>query len=226
MTNSTPARLPAEIEAIATRIFLLLDSDARQNESMPALVRALIEDGPDCDQLPNATGEFGRSPSNPIPVNGPLGEVVYLSRLTTETGAPVMFHRVGADADGPLVVDVYEVQAIDGSVRERLFLSMYHPRKTKRPPQGYRLADTIDGRNPIWGVSHTVPNFPAKLDAYVRHWQVEQLGLPLPVPKLRTALNGSPMAPSVLSPDELAGLAPRRERSIDRLLRLARPPRS
>ena len=171
MTNSTPARLPAEIEAIATRIFLLLDSDARQNESMPALVRALIEDGPDCDQLPNATGEFGRSPSNPIPVNGPLGEVVYLSRLTTETGAPVMFHRVGADARrrvrgpghrqfgarAPVPVDVSSAQdktaaaglPSRGHYRRPQSDLGREPHRAELPRQARRLRAALAGRSAV-----------------------------------------------------------------------------
>src|SRR6516225_9834966 len=34
---------------------------------------------------------------NPIPTNGPLGEVIYLSRLRTQSGSPIMFHRVRAE---------------------------------------------------------------------------------------------------------------------------------
>jgi hypothetical protein len=71
---------------------------------------------------------------------GPLGEVIYLSRLRAAAGSPVMFHRVRAEEGATRPVDVYEVLSLDGRVREALFLSMYHPRKSRKVPSGYTYA--------------------------------------------------------------------------------------
>ena len=95
-----------------------------------------------------------------------------------------MFHRVRVEAGPAGAVDVYEVLSLDGKVRETLFLSMYHPRKSRKTPRGYRYAPKLDTNNLTYGVNHIVPNFPQKLDAHIRKWQMEMLGIPLPVQRV------------------------------------------
>jgi len=200
MPSSKNAALPPEIDAIFKKLFALLEDDTEQNKTLPELIRGPIAGGLSCDELPTARGEFGRTPSNPIPTNGPLGEVMYLSRLRTDAGSPIMFHRVRAE-EGPepgKPVDVYEVLSLDGKVRETLFLSMYHPRKSRKVPHGYAYAAKLDGENFIYGVSHIVPRFPAKLDAHIRKWQMDRFGAPMPVHRVREAVNGSRFSISVL----------------------------
>jgi hypothetical protein len=195
---------PPEVEAIFEKLDRLLYSDSEQNKLVPAQVRSSIVGGINCDVLPGARGEFGLNPSNPIPTNGPIGEVLYLSRLRTQTGNPVMFHRVRSE-EGPLgVVDVYEVLSTDRTVRQNLFLSMYHPRKSKHTPKAYKYAARFDNSNFTYGVNHIVPRFPEKLDAYIRRWQMDTLGIPLPVGIVREAINGSGFQPSVLDEAESA----------------------
>lgn len=190
--------LPPEIEAIFKKLDKLLYSHDEQNNTLPEPFRSQIAGGLNCDELPNARGEFGRTPSNPIPTNGPLGEVIYLSRLRTVTGNPVMFHRVRAEDGIVGAVDVYELLSLDAKVHETLFLSMYHPRKSRKVPRGYTYAPKIDPNNFTYGVNHIVERFPAKLDAHIRKWQMEMLGIPLPVGRVREAINGSSFHPSVL----------------------------
>jgi len=68
-----------------------------------------------------------------------------------------MFHRARSE-EGPLgVVDVYEVLSTDRTVRQNLFLSMYHPRKSRRLPRGYTYAAQFDPSNITYGVNHIVP---------------------------------------------------------------------
>ena len=118
MTKSDPLAADAEAKAILDKLFGFLESDAQQNNSLPEPYRFEITGGIACDQLPNARGEFGRTPSNPIPTNGPAGEVLYLSRLRTRNGNPIMFHRVRAEEGISGIVDVYEVLSLDGAIRE------------------------------------------------------------------------------------------------------------
>jgi hypothetical protein len=199
MSNTS---LPLDVEAIFKKLFKLLETDGDQIAILPEPVRSEIAGGLDCDELPNAQGEFGRSPTNPIPTNGPLGEIIYLSRLRTGSGSPVMFHRVRAEEGATRPVDVYEVLSLDGRVRENLFLSMYHPRKSRKVPRGYTYAAKLDGENFTYGVNHIVARFPEKLDAHVRKWQMEMLGVPLPVHRVREAVNGSRFSISVLDERE------------------------
>jgi hypothetical protein len=195
MSNTS---LPPDVEAIFKKLFKLLETDSEQIGILPEPVRSEIAGGLDCDELPNAKGEFGRSPTNPIPTNGPLGEVIYLSKLRTGSGSPVMFHRVRAEEGATRPVDVYEVISLDGLVRETLFLSMYHPRKSRKVPRGYTYAAKLDGDNFTYGVNHIVARFPEKLDAHIRKWQMGMLGVPLPVHRVREAVNGSRFGVSVL----------------------------
>ena len=52
--------------------------------------------GESCDELKNITGDFGRVATNPIPVNGPLGEIKYLNRIRSSDGCGFIFHRIGS----------------------------------------------------------------------------------------------------------------------------------
>ena len=202
MAKPSSDTFPPEINAILAKLFRLLDSDDEQIALLPETIQRKIRSGPKCDRLPNSSGEFGRSVTNPIPVNGPLGEIVYLSRLRTGTGSPVMFHRVRSEDGLQNAVDVYEVLSLDRKVRETLFFSMYHPTKSKLVPQGYKYANALDKHNIIYGVNHIVADFPQKLDAHVRKWEMDNLGVPLPVSQIRNAINGSPIKPSILSDDD------------------------
>src|SRR5262245_38820082 len=102
-------RVPPEVDAIFKRLANFLESEDEQNIGLPGPFRSLVVSGINCDEVPRAVGEFGRAPSNPIPANGPFGQIIYLSHLRTAAGSPVMFHRVRAE-DGPAgAVDVYEV---------------------------------------------------------------------------------------------------------------------
>ena len=191
MPSPTNRAIPPDIAAILKKIDHMLDSDDEQNRTVPEPFRSQIADGLDCDELPEAKGEFGRSPTNPIPTNGPIGEVIYLSRLRTASGSPVMFHRVRSE-DGLIgAVDVYEVLSLDGTVNETLFLSMYHPRKSKKVPHGYTYTSKLDPDNFTYGVNHIVANFPQKLDAHIRKWQMDTFGIPFPVARVRETINGS-----------------------------------
>lgn len=96
-----------------------------------------------CDEIAGASGEFGRRQSNPIPVNGHAGEVVYIGRLLSRSGARFFWQRVGStrneNAPAPelgLPLDVFELEAIDATQRETLFLCPYFPRRSQRTPTG------------------------------------------------------------------------------------------
>ncbi len=117
----------------------LLESDSSQNYlSLPKIVQRRIAAGGGFDILPGAAGEFGRNPENAIPVNGPLGELCYLSKLLTDSGCHVICHRLGAAAGG----DVYEIVSLDGARWDLLYLDEYHTRKSRALPIGYSSAET------------------------------------------------------------------------------------
>ena len=198
MAGSPRDLLPPDIADILRRLTDLLENDEKQNSGIPEPHRTGIVGGINCDEIPGSIGDFGRHVTNPIPVNGPMGQVLYLSRLRTQAQSPVMFHRLGSRDGFVNKIDLYEVLSLDGTVREKLCLSMYHPRKSRRAPSGYSLAEKVDPQNFTFSVNSYLPDFPAKLDAHVRIWHMENIGIPLPVSRIRETINGSRFAPSIL----------------------------
>lgn len=101
-------------------------------EKFPVELSGKALAGLDCDSLPNASGEFGRCITNPIPVNGPIGEIKYLNRLMTRDGGLIV-HRLGSCNE----LDVYEVVSMGGEIWDILYFDMYHPRRSTITPSNY-----------------------------------------------------------------------------------------
>jgi len=92
--------------------------------------------------IEGASGHYGFEPENPIPVDGPSGERLFLSCLRCACGEPFTFHRPGSVGKGPdaHVVDVFELVCRAGEHRLELFFDLYHPGSTPAPPEGLTLA--------------------------------------------------------------------------------------
>jgi hypothetical protein len=100
----------------------------------------LILNGEDCDQITGGYGPFGGL-TNPIPVNGPIGEIKYLGKLRGKAGAALFFHRIFSCASpaSKNPIDEYEVVCLDGTQWNSLHFEMHHPRHSKLAPPGYTL---------------------------------------------------------------------------------------
>lgn len=172
-----------ESNAIFEKLNNFLNSDAAQNAAMPEDIKAILSVGGAVDSLANATGEFGLTVTNPIPVNGPVGEVTYLSALTMADGRGIWAHRLGSRDQ----IDIFEVVSDDGKDWSLLYLTPYHSRKSRLVPRGFRFRDTprIHG---IFATNQHVPDFPFSLDEAIREWSKTTLGIPLASPGLRTAI--------------------------------------
>jgi hypothetical protein len=106
----------------------------------PEKMQSEVLNGEDCDEIDGATGEFGKIASNPIPVNGPIGEIKYLNRLRTNDGG-LLFHRVGCmELKSNFLCDVFEVVSIGGKNWDILYFHMYHPRRSNKVPTGFGFA--------------------------------------------------------------------------------------
>ena len=132
------------------------------------LIATEILKGLSCDKLPNATGEFG-SITNPIPVNGPLGEIKYLGKLRGKTGHAVFFHRIGSTISNVTnnPIDIFELVCQDGTQWNNLHFDYYHPRRSNLTPHGYTLIPFNKQLNMdlpfAYGVTSFVSNFPYDL---------------------------------------------------------------
>ena len=112
-------------------------ADLLGNVQLAAAIRAgTFIPGPECEALPRRHGSFGAGPDNPIPVNGPIGETVYLNRLRAANGAGFLYHRLGSVKSSvcPWPVDEFELVATDASEWRLLFFSIYHPCRSSLVP--------------------------------------------------------------------------------------------
>jgi len=142
-------------------------------------VRSWILSGEDCDQVQGAYSAFG-SLTNPIPVNGSIGEIKYLGKLRGRTGRALFFHRIKS-TNSPVCqhpVDVYETVCMDGTQWQTINFDMYHPRRSNLAPLGYSLM-TYDKRLKFdipfaYGVDFFVKDFPyGLLDSLVECYGAE-----------------------------------------------------
>lgn len=149
----------------------LFNSAEKQNAQLPKDVKAKVEGGIDCDEIPDGTGAFGHAVTNPIPVNGSFGEMTYLSRLRLRaTGSMVFFHKIKTIG----TVDMFELINVSGKFVDYLYLDMYHPRVSRLYPAGYTLEkEAVFPR----GVTTTVENFPKGLYACIKKEAKAKLGV-------------------------------------------------
>ena len=148
------------------------------------ILPGLLQMNEGCDEIANATGSFGYSETNPIPVNGPAGECVYLQRLKAKTGVGCFFHRVGSlpatnlnGAKQNQAIDVFEVVASDASQWATLYFLMYFPRRSLKCPDGFFLkswnsmndVEKIGCKLPVFGHLSKVNNFPLGLPEAVEN---------------------------------------------------------
>lgn len=126
-----------------------------------------------CDEILGAHGSFGTVSTNPIPVNGIIGEMVYLNRLRAKSGVGFMFHRIESleSSVTTFMVDHYELVAVDASEWLDLYFCPYFPRRSRKAPDGLYLMpwssldDSIRllSKFPFMGTNVRVANFPLDL---------------------------------------------------------------
>ncbi len=117
----------------------VMEDEAFQNSLLDDKTAAEVARGDSVDALVMSSGAFGFDPENPIPVNGPLGAVTYLSRLKTHSGERLLFQCVGRK-DG---VRVFECVTYSGRRWFVLFLHIYHPRKSTFLPDGFEFSGDV-----------------------------------------------------------------------------------
>ena len=171
--------LPPAIEAAIKKILKFMSDESLQNRRYPPEIQRLMASGGTVDVIAGAEGAFGRDIRNPIPVNGPIGEIIYISNLTLQTGVKVIGHRIGSFDR----LDAYEIASLDGSRWDILFFDMYHPRKSRQLPDGYLPISTPE---PFFFATNTfVEDFPSGICEAIRGFSNSEFGLPLISPVLR-----------------------------------------
>jgi len=151
-----------ELKGAFEAINRILSDEKYQIELLPDLVKDMILKGESYDRNPLGSGPFGFSETNAIPVNGPLGELAYLSRLETLSGQRILFHRLGSmnykDKLGETkTVDAYEAVTFDGKEWFIFYLDFYHPTRSREYPQGFKETSQVPQ---FTGFNKSSKNFP------------------------------------------------------------------
>ena len=81
-------------EEIYDKALQIFNSPELQNQALSGKLADKVTHGEDCDIIPGSYGRFGHDRTNPIPVNGPSGEFVYLSRLRLRRTEQCVHDRV------------------------------------------------------------------------------------------------------------------------------------
>jgi hypothetical protein len=173
-----------KITAFFKKLHRLMDNEKAQIERLPEPLRSEVRSGADCDEIAGAFGEFGRDPRNPIPVNGPLGGIIYLSNLRTAASQQIMFHRLGSVGK----VDIYETVSLDGTTWDLLFLQLYHPRKSRRPPSGYRIVSGAERNRLLLGTNEFLVGFPRHLSDAIANTSERLFGFRTCPPQVRESV--------------------------------------
>lgn len=128
-----------EVKRIVNKLLLFLNDEKVQMEYMGPELKEMLLTCPAYDRDPNGSGPFGFIESNPIPVNGQLGELSYLSRLETTRGERIVFHRIGSIEN----IDAFECVTFSGSEWFIFFLDMYHPRRSRATPDSFHFTQAV-----------------------------------------------------------------------------------
>lgn len=138
--------------------------------------------GENCDEVSHGYGDFGRTPTNPIPVYGPKGLIIYLNRLRTSQGQPFFFHKITYTVTNglPEGVDTFEIVAVDGSIWDILYFHIYHPRNSEKAPVKLVLKndDSIFSKLPIGlGINEFDPIFPYNIGILADKFYGKEFGV-------------------------------------------------
>jgi len=125
------------LESILEGIYKILVDDNAQTMLYPEPLKENLK-----ENTPNraVSGLYGLSPGDPIRANGPIGELVYISRLISASGCGFVGHRLGSIKG----LDVFEVVSTDFDEWFVLCFDMYWLSKDDIAPAGLRLAGGID----------------------------------------------------------------------------------
>jgi hypothetical protein len=110
----------------------------RQQKELFDAMSALCEGGVDADEMPNGTGEYGLTETNPVPCRTVFGSTAYLGRLRAADGTKVTYERIGSTQSevSSQPIDVYEISSRTSKKLATLYISPYQKRISRKAPRG------------------------------------------------------------------------------------------
>jgi len=160
--RSAEEQLDAEVESLNR----LLEDQAYQLSLMPEAIVSQAQRNGQVDEIVGAQGRFAYVPTNPVPVNGTVGAMAWLSRLQTRHKESLVFHRLGQIG----AIEVYEAMSL---IRRQWFVFFTDPRyagASDRAPEGLNLMEP--GR-PFHGVGSLMRDFPHEFADIVQAYSEE-----------------------------------------------------
>lgn len=181
----------AELRKAFETINQIIEDEEFQNGLLPEPMAAMIRSAPALDKVPDGKGAFGLEVGNPIPVNGAIGELAYLSKLETERGERLLFHRIGAIDK----VDVFEAVTFSGSAWHIFFVDMYYSRRSRLAPAGFRLSAQIRQFSGFHNYCQSFPyDFEAAKQSTAEMLRFAYIPLSNVVPQIQRRVYERPMA--------------------------------
>lgn len=147
--RASEAKLHQDVE----RVNQLLEDPEYQLSLMPQSVIDQARRNGHAPAGSSADQRFGLVPSSPVPVNGTLGAMAWLSRLQTRQGDALVFHRLGVLRG----LEVYETLSLRYRDWSLFFLDPRYLSSSKQSPAGYSL---LEAGLPFQGVGSLMHNFP------------------------------------------------------------------
>jgi hypothetical protein len=120
---------------------LLNDPHIRKINPLFHAMLQLSADGTEADEIPESVGEFGLTPTNPIPTVNVFGNRAYLDRLGTSDGRVVYHARRGSvvPEGSKRPVDIYDLTDQQGNYVGAIYICPYHRKNSEKTPAGFRF---------------------------------------------------------------------------------------
>ena len=148
----------------------MLQNEDVQNKCLDAKLRGLLVS----NQINrNHTTKYGYMPADPIRVNGPLGEQLYIAMLRGREGQAVIGHRLGSLRN----LDIYEIATSDFAQWAVLFFDMYYLNKDTFAPSGFAMDE--EGTRTLTATNKFMAGFPKNFYSILIESTCEQIGFPL-----------------------------------------------
>ena len=123
------------------------------------------------DSITGAFGEFGYERTNPVPVNDPSGERLYIEGLQCECGVPFLYRRIGNVGMGPdgHFLDMYTLVCKNFKHKIDLYFDMYHGSQSGLVPTGLTKGDNRGS-----SVEDYLKIFPTDLEKIEKHFHKDK----------------------------------------------------
>lgn len=99
-------------------------------------------EGCSSDKIPGGYGEYGLSPTNPVPTKGTMGSSLYLERLRmSEINGEIQWRRTGVYSVDNIenMIDEYKTFDSSGRCLATVYISPYHKKNSDKAPKNFDL---------------------------------------------------------------------------------------